>query len=270
MAKIRIAVEFNRGRSRASLSRFGSLCSDLNKFLVSAAKDVGIDIGEFSAFDFTNRSVAFKAESPDIEDAKAAKYRGEIRELIAYEPSKGTWKGVLTGRSLKSYSTISEHMELDDTLEIALLDSANEDQWDSFSWLQIKKRHAEAIAEFISEPISYYGSVFGKIHSLFKEGDEPHFTLRESVSNRLVACHYRNEDYATIYDLLKERDAHVHVAGIIVFSREMNEIESIDCERMKRVSELSDEQTRGVLQELGNVTGALTTEDFIKKIRDDR
>lgn len=268
VAKIVIAVELNRGRPKTHLREMGAICTNLNKFLTSAAKDLGIMGAEFKASDFRNASLQFKTEFDGVGEEKKNAYVSQIKQLVHYHPGTHGWRGLLSAESLSHYASITEPLHSNGTLEIALQDPANDESWEELEWLSLKRSQAQEVLESITKKASYYGGVVGAIHALFKEVSDPHFSIRDHVSGKLITCYYSESQYSDVANLLKDRNAKVHISGIICFNRVKGEIESVNCERLEQLPSF-EKLPREFLKPFPGITGDLSTEEFIKKIRDD-
>lgn len=273
MAKIRIAIEINKGRIGAPLRKLALVYENLNRFFSYAAEDLNIDlVSEFQAVDFRNGSVGCVVQLPaDINENDVALYRGEVEALIAFHPDTTTnisrWMGRLTPRTLDQYSKLGQHLDFDEPVEISFIEAANDYEWDNLSWKRITKEHTRQISEIITEHINYYGAIFGKIHALMKESERPHIQIREALSKAIVNVYFRSSDYEAVVKLLDDHDALIHVAGIIHADRVKNEIVSVEGERYRVAPRFSE----GDLKRLAGqtLTGDITTDEFISLIRDD-
>ena len=105
------------------------------------------------------------------------------------------------------------------------------------------------------------------MHSLYKESEPPYFDVRELSSQQIVKCIYRPENYLQVVELLKSKDAVVLISGTIKARRIDRKIEEIRVEKMRSTEPLSDDEFSRLRGSAPDLTGDMSTEEFIESSR---
>lgn len=107
------------------------------------------------------------------------------------------------------------------------------------------------------------------MHSLIKGTSRPYFQVREFASNQLIRCYYDNNLYQDIHRALEHRNAVVFATGQMRFDRARRIIEEMEVERLDRVEPLTDTEFQFLFGSAPEITGDLSTEEFVLRIRQD-
>ena len=108
----------------------------------------------------------------------------------------------------------------------------------------------------------------GIIHSLYKESSPPYFDARQLSTQDIVKCLYKQEDYRLVVNLLQRRDAVVIVSGLVEPRMRLDrKITEIRIERMRSTEPLSDAEFAKLQGAAPELTGRLSTDDFIERQR---
>jgi hypothetical protein len=240
MSSLRVKIEINKGGVGVSLHKLAQVSLEYEKFLRSFSRDQHLDLkeGDWVAKDFENNSVEFIAEyigpvTPDVvKESNAA--LGYIMD------EKNEFKDLSTKISratILQYARIAKDIDSDEVVEFEVFDNGDKPTPHTLS----KQRSIEIEQQLKEDDLIWYStSIQGKIHSLYKEVEQPHFYIRELSSNELIKCFYKNEDYDKIALALKNRDAIVHAAGWITASRATRKPISMKIEKLETAVEYQE------------------------------
>jgi hypothetical protein len=106
------------------------------------------------------------------------------------------------------------------------------------------------------------------MHSWFKEASPPYFNLRESVSGRMVKCFYDKEDYPHVVSLLQKKNAIIQVIGMVTANLVDRRIEEVHAQKFAIAEELSDADFEKFFGFAPDLTGDLTTEEYVSSVRE--
>ncbi len=239
MTEINVLIKVNPGREGVPMKKLASIYEDVHRFFIQSLSDLGAAPKNISLHNFHNSSVVCRAcLSGDLEEGTAKAFSGEFLRLIRLDPLREQWDGQLSTKSLSVYSEIGRHLDSDEYLEFALADSANDVDYESADWIKVSKSQTARVAELLTRSITYFGAIYGKVHALYKESSNPHFSVREAINGTLVSCYYNEDQYPEVLDLLNDKDAFVHVSGLIYADNVNAEIKSLQCFEMSRADQL--------------------------------
>ena len=268
MATLRIRIELNKGKAGIPMDKLAKLTEETQKFLDMVGEDVDIEIdkGKWLATDFEEGSLFFTAKyvgAPD--ELKVEKYNDALEFAFTLDPEQIDPDGPLRMATLLQYSKIGSPIDADEVVGFGLY----RNERDVSSWHYLKKDISQKIFASIETPIEYYGTVQGIIHSWYKESIPPHFHVRELSSKQLIKCQYSDEKYDEVVKLFKKKVAIVFVSGQFRVKRAERKIEHLNVARLEEAPELSKEDFKRFFGIAPDLTGDLTTEEYIDRIRGD-
>ena len=154
-------------------------------------------------------------------------------------------------------------IEPDEVVRLGIIEpdgTADKAEWKSITKLTTLNVDAAYNVEY-----KYDGALQGKLGTWYK--DSNYFNLRELSSKELVKCFYRSEMYDQIYRLFEDKDAVVNIAGTITADRATSRITEIRATWAKSYAPLSDKEFERFFGLDPDLTGDLSTNEFIDKIR---
>lgn len=157
-------------------------------------------------------------------------------------------------------------IDADEIVRIGVFD-ADDDASDDPTWEQITRLVTRNVDEVFHEEYRYEGALQGKLGSWYK--DSNYFYLRDVVSNTLIKCFYPVDLYEQIYRLYEDKDAVVNVSGRIVAERVTGNVREMRVTRAKAYPPLSDSEFEKLFGLAPDITGELSTADFVERQRGD-
>jgi hypothetical protein len=269
MAQLRIRIELKRPAKGIEMSKLSTLAQETQKFLRMVAEDIGLNPNEgtWVAQDFYNQGIGFNAEYQygEVDQDLAFAYLRAV-DNIANVSAESQWavRGVRPLTIVQS-ARLAEIADEGETVRLGLLNG--DDQ--HIEWRSLTKEKAAAVIEHYDEWAEYRGMLQGVIHTIFKEANPPYFTLRDFASRQLVRCEFDGKDWEKLYLALERKDAAVFVAGWMRTRRLDREIAVIRVERVQGTKPLRRDQLEEFFGAAPGWTGDLTTEEFLRGIRDD-
>lgn len=268
MAKLRIRLKINPGRIGTPLKKFSLVSQDLHGFLRAAVYDLKLQEkdADWIAKDFANGSAEFTAENlGSFGVQEAQEFHSAVHKIVSFDPARERLDGPFKKSTLQQYTRIGAHLDADEYIEVGFYGELEKVQ----DWQRLSKRQSVEISESLLETIEYVGAVFGKIHALYKEASPPYFNLRDLDTGGLVNCYYKVSHYGEVIEVLRDKDAFVHVGGLVRANMIKHEIESIMVDKLRLSTSFSEDEYRALLGSLPNITGDLSTKEFISRIRGD-
>lgn len=271
MPKLRVRIELNKGRIGIPVGKLASVVDEIHKFFNSICEDVNVEANaeDWLALRFQEGSLAFDIENLNtVNDFSINAFNRTLRRIGAFTTATADDYSDIPRATLLQYARIAKPIDADERVIFNLY--AGEEEKPSIAY-ELTKNIAVAIEEYASKPeqLEYYGGIQGIIHSLVKEGDRPYLNIRELTSQKLIKCFYLKNMYDVIVSLLKRKDAVVHVHGLIRGNRTDRKIDFIKADKFKVADDFSDKDFQDFFGCAPDLTGDLTTKDFISKLRDD-
>lgn len=269
MATLRIRVEIDRGRERLPLSRIAGFTEKLAGLLEALGEESGFsaDENEWQASHFKDGSLQLTAEprfeiAPEAARAFTAKTTALLSGSLA-----AVADAEVTVEAADQFLEVARALEPGREVRIGVYSSEKATRP---RWRPISPEFAVMLARSTPRPMAYVGSVQGIIVSLFKEGDSPHFWLRDVATSRRVQCYYQRSMYSLVTDALADQDAVVHVRGRIQVDdrRERKLRMAVEKIRLAVAPGGRDDVVRlfGIAPDL---TEDMSTSDFLQRLRED-
>lgn len=269
MARLRFRFELKTGTTGVTLRKLANLAADFQSFLQMLGEDLGTEglTKEWQAVEFYNSSVGFDVEHVgEIDERQAHVYSRTLNLVTSYDPKRSNEQAPLGIRkeTLFQYATFGQNLDPTDSLNLGFFPNGNQEPAE---WRSLSKSTAVAVAETLNQIVEYRGMLQGIVHSLYKESQPTHFTIRELSKRGIVRCIYRPEQYRLVVELLRDKDAVVLVSGTIKARRLDRGIDEVRVERMRAVEPLAPEEFRRLLGAAPKLTGNLSTDEFLDQIR---
>jgi len=268
MANFRIRVGLNRGRGAVGYKELSVLSEEVNAFFRSLGEDAGLtgDDNRWLAENIADGSFLSDATPAfDVADEVADLLDRMAEAVVRGDESKAILLGVREQTRFKYEALAKKAVSTRVPVDVGLY-SADPP---AIEWVAVVPEIARRLTENISPYLDYMGAVQGVIHTIFKESDTPHFKLRDSVTGDLVDCFYKPEHYASILRTLPRKDDRVHVSGLVRASRIDKKIESLKVVHIESPVEFSDADFEAFFGCAPDMTGNLSSADFIERNRHD-
>lgn len=267
MSNLRIRVELNKGRIGIPLGKLSRIAEETVKFLVMACEDAGIapDKREWLASNFENNSVDFDCETVVEDDQQGQKGREVLRCIFANDFSDPEVRFRIRPATRHQYARMTTPIDSDEKIRIGLYQNG---EAVPEKWFSLTKQVAAEHIESAPEKVNYHGEIQGIIHAFYKESDQPKLVVRELVTSSLVNCFFKPEMYRSAVEVLMDPDAVVFVSGEVTESIEKGQIESIVVSDFRPAPEFDLVKHISLLGAFPTITGNLSTEDFIRDLRD--
>ncbi|MBU1156454.1 MAG: hypothetical protein KJ921_11410 [Proteobacteria bacterium] len=268
MSQLKIRLEINPGRVGAPLDKLAQIAGEAELFLRMLCEDVGLKVpkGEWLATNFHNNSVQLDAiHSGDYGEKAVHQFNGGLLDVANFDPDKQKINGKIRAKTYNQYAKLGNVLAIDEKIGLGIFNNGDAEPAE---WRYLDKAKAIKISITLQEKISYYGSVLGNIHALFKGAKPQYFTLRERISGELISCFFGADLYSDVIKALESRNASIYAHGLITASRSMRRIDAIQVNKIKVAPILSDKDYRKFFGAAPGITGNLSTEQYIEEARD--
>jgi hypothetical protein len=267
MAQIKVRIELNKGRTGAPLEKLGDVARQFDKFLRSLAADLNLTAarGAWLAVNFRNGSISWDAAlQDDITDAQVRHFNECLEFIADYDPDSEGTNRLVSNSTLLEFGRLGERIDSDEVIGIGVYSGGRS----RLKWRRVEYSRASRIRRAIEEPIISYGSVQGLLHSVVLEARRPYFAVHELASEQVVRCYYEQPLYDDVVRAMAQRNAIIHATGDMKLDRASRTIGEMDVERIDHVQPLSDEEFQSFFGAAPQLTGELSTQDYIREYRD--
>ncbi len=280
MPQIKLRVLLNEGREGTPLDKLGGITQEMDKFLRMLAVDIGIHIskGDFVTSNFRNGSVLFDVKfAGTADETSMERYQKGFQYVsqFPYDNKSNRRSGRTIRRSaltsqvktatIAQYAKMGKIIDPDEKIGMALYGKRGIRKKD---WSYLSRVRASEIMDALEDTVEYIGSIQGVISALHKEAMPPFIILKELSTDTLIKCIYGPHQYPSIVHALKERDAVVHVGGLIKASRIEQKPVRMQVEEITISERLLDEHIERFFGCVPKMTGDLSTADYIEHIRE--
>ena len=268
MAKLRVRLEINRGRTGAPLAKLARIAEQAERFLRSLASDSGVvtKANEWLAVNFKNGSVSFDSEfQGEIAVAAAERYARNLEFVADFDAAVEGANGLVTDATLSEFARIGGLIEPDEVVGLGIYRPGSSKP----KWRQITYSRAAEIRQKVETPLPGYGAVQGILHAWFKEVREPHFQLRELSTSTLINCFYGPKHYNDVAQAVRERTTVLHVSGDVLYDRVRRVATELRADRIDRASMLEPADFEALFGSDPLMTGKASTEEFFDDLRRD-
>lgn len=266
MRTLKIRVQLNKGRKGIPIHKLSTLTEEIQRFFQRVGADLGIQTPKegWLAVRFANGSVSFDAEYQGrVSEDRIRAYNDELARLPRLVRPGATTR--LSQSTILQFTRIADPIDEDEQVSFGLYRNGTQKavEWQSFS-----KSLFREIADNASTTSEYRGSVQGIIHSWFKEVSPAYFYVRDSISGRMIKCIYHRDQYHEVTRLVQKKNAIVSVIGMVRANLVDRRIEEVRADKFAIAEELSDEDFEKFFGMAPDLTGELTTEEYVASIRD--
>jgi hypothetical protein len=268
MARLRVRLRFNPGRTGTPMDKLGEFSSQTERFLRSLAVDLGLSAkkGQWLATKFTNDSVAFDGEYPDaVSDAVFERSQEALDLISGDQPLSAVSRGAISYRTAAEFSRIGRLMDPDEKFYIGIYRAEHQNP----EMREVTYRGAAEMRQLLDAPITSYGSVQGTLHAWHQGSDPAFFVIRELSTSALVRCIYRPALYGKVYKAHEQPNSVVHVYGDIEWDRATHAIVDLNAVDLEVSQPLSEFEFQKLIGSAPGYTGTLTTDEYIDWIRGD-
>lgn len=267
MRTLRVRLELNKGRKGIPLHKLAAVTEEVQRFFQRVGSDLGVPTPreQWLAVRFRNGSVSFDAEyQGQLTEERIEQYNAELGGLIraAVVPS---FESRLSPATVLQFARIAEPIDEDEQVRFGLYQNGGARP---VEWHALTKAASRQLAHAVVASNKYRGVVQGIAHSWYKEASPPYFYIRQSVTQSLVKCLYDKTQYSEVLHLFEKRNAVVQVIGMITANMIERRVDEVDCEKFAIAEELSDEDFERFFGMAPDLTGNLTTEEYISLVRE--
>lgn len=266
MPLLRVKMVLNEGGEGVPLSQLTDIAEEAEKFLRYLAADAGIEVsrGEWLARKFQNRSVRFDVEREANIPIEAAKeFNRKFEYVDAVRTQRKPLNGEVKHRTLLQYTKVAKALGPHEKIAFGLyrVDDATTDK--PYRYAPLTKRDAEILSGYLSEEITYRGSIHGVIHNVGIA--ELWFHLRRSGTEELIRCDFSEPLYHDVIDACESRRSRIYVHGLITARRVDRAVTKVRVEKIKVGPRLAEEQYQSFFGADPNYTGDMKSEDFTEQ-----
>ena len=265
MAELRIPVILNKGQRGIPLQKLARISLELQHFLELLGQDIQIDpaLG-WVGTDFYDGSVGFTLIKVNaVEERKAVAFRQAFRNVATRKPDAR-----VRPSTVRQYTRIAEPIGPGETVGFQLPAPDDSQQPLIDEWQELTKHDALMIASEIQTVVRSHGAIQGVMHSLFLGASPPHFQLRELSTGDLIKCVYDSQKmYDQITNILKKRNAVIHVYGIIKTDITNRQIEELRVDKIDFADTFSSEDFERFIGCAPSILQGQTLQEFIDEVR---
>jgi hypothetical protein len=268
MAKVKLRVELNKGRRGIALGKLSKITQETLHFLSMVYRDAELpgDPDGWLAVNFDNESVDFDCESfQDVELLQEERAKKVLHVVMTNDRTSDFGKRVVRDATRRQYSQIASAIEPDEKVTFRLFQNGDVDLKDTH---ELTRSVAYEIELQLPSSANYHGEIQGAIHSLFKEERPRRIRVRELSTGDLVDCQFDDELYHNLIDVLKEPRGIVFIEGEIHENLASGAIDAIKAKSFRLAPAFDEERFNSLIGCAPNLTGDLTTEEFVERFRD--
>ncbi len=265
MTRIRLKIELNPGGVGVRLDKLAKISTEVEKFIRLLASDAGVtpQPGELLARDFYEGSFGSVIEYVhNVEPSAAVKFNQGLRFFADFE-SGDHINGEYSAATVRQFIEMGTVIDNDEVVRLGIIDPDEPEE--STDWKSVTKITTLNVDAVFHQEYKYDGALQGKLGTWYK--DSNYFNLRELSSNELVKCFYGVTLYDQIYRLYEDKDAVVNLSGAVTADRATGRITEVRVNWAKSYPKLSDVEFNRLFGLAPDLTGDLSTTDFIDKIR---
>ncbi len=267
MAKVRIRVELNKGRRGIALAKLAKITQETLQFLSMAYRDAELP-GEpdgWLAVNFDNNSVDFDCEClQDIELPQVEHASKVFRVVMSNDRTSDFGKRVVRDATRRQYSQIASTIDPDEKVTFRLFKNGDVDPRETY---ELTRSVAYEIELKLPSSADYYGEIQGTIHALYKDDKPRRVVVRELATRKLVDCLFDDDLYKGVIDVLEDPEGIVFVEGHVHENLATGAVESVSAKDFRLAPVFDEEKFNLLIGSAPNLTGRLTTEQFVERIR---
>lgn len=284
MPTLKVQIVINKGERGVPLNKLAQIVGDVQQFLLMISQDLNFEVKPKSwvGLDFENGSLLFTAEkTEDVSQQSIEEFNSTFTSISEKRPN-----AKLRRATVAQYAKIADPIDPEEAVSFGLYAATpliGNTQEESVSaeffqlitasapvplrWVDLTKAAALEIKSEIQGKVRAYGSLQGKIHSLFLGSQPAYFNLRELSSGTLIKCVYKPAVYTAIAAALQRMNAVLHVYGYTTTDLVDRKLEEMEVDRVDLAPFISDEDFANLFGADPSFTGRLTTQEFINFAR---
>ena len=269
MVTIRFKVRLNPGRKGVFLSKLSKISAETERFLRLLGEDLKLESRDrnWLAVEFRNKSVSFACERSGHHTAfEIENFNKGLLFITEFDPEKQDTLNGYSKTTLRQYARIADTLDDDEQIRFGVYPKITAKR---AKWRALTKQKAESIEHYISQSVECDGALQGKIYGLTVGGQILQFDFRDLASGSLVKCYMKENLYPKVIAILKERDVVVFLAGKMKIQRVDKKIEHIWVEKIEPAEKYQEGDLQKFFGCAPNLTGDLSTEEYISRIRSD-
>jgi hypothetical protein len=268
VTRIRLKIELNPGGVGVRLDKLAKISTEVEKFIRLLAIDSGAEpqLGDFVAKDFYEGSFGTVVEyANNVDPAAAVKFNDGLRFFADFKDPHKYINDEFSPATVRQFIELGTVIDPDEVVRLGIIGA--DAPTDNAEWKSVTKLTTLNVDAAYNQEYRYDGALQGRLGTWYK--DSGYFNLRELASNELVKCFYRPEMYDQIYRLYEDKNAVVNLSGHVVADRATGRIKEIRVTWAKSYTPLSDAEFDRFFGLAPDLTGDLSTSDFIDKVRND-
>ncbi|MDE0297654.1 MAG: hypothetical protein OXN17_03405 [Candidatus Poribacteria bacterium] len=133
----------------------------------------------------------------------------------------------------------------------------------------MSKEAAIRVIEDSPQVVAYYGEIQGIVDAFYKESTSPKLVIRELSTRTLVDCFFAPDMYQVAVETLLKPNAVIFVEGEVSEDRAKGQVTSIQVADFRPAPDFDDEWIDSFVGSFLEYTGNLSTEEFIREVRQD-
>jgi hypothetical protein len=266
VTRIRLKIELNPGGVGVRLDKLAKISTEVEKFIRLLASDSGAtpQPGELLAKDFYEGSFGSVIEYVhNVDPLAATKFNQGLRFFSDFNQSDHI-NGEYSPATVRQFIEMGTVIDNDEVVRLGIIDPDTPDD-KATEWKSITKITTLNVDAVFHQEYKYDGALQGRLGTWYK--DSNYFYLRELSSNELVKCFYGVGLYDQIYRLYEDKDAVVNLSGSVTADRATGRVSDVRVHWAKSYPKLSDSEFAKLFGLAPNLTGDLSTSDFIDKMR---
>lgn len=266
MARLKFKLEINPGGHGVRLDKLGKISEVAERFLRNLADDAGakLSVGDLVASQFYDSSFGSTVEAvTDVTPDVVATFDSGIEffshfdgETVTNIPTR------FTKKTIQSFVALGDEMDSDEAIRVGLLNGGPEPHWE-----KLTKAATVLMKSYLDTPYNYRGALQGKLGTWYKESG--YFNLKEMASHQTVKCHYGAVEYDTVYKAFKDKDAVVHVMGMVTAERITGTPTDVSIEDLKIYPKLSDAEFSSIAASDPTIIGDEDVVAYLDRTRRD-
>ena len=268
MTRIRLKIELNPGGVGVRLDKLAKISNAVEKFIRLLAQDAGAEphVGDFVAKEFYDGSFGSIIEyAGDVDPAAVAKFNGGLRFFADFKDPHRYINGDFNPSTVRQFIELGTVIDADEIVRFRIIDA--DAPASAAEWKSVTKLTTLNVDFAYNQEYRYEGALQGRLGTWYK--DAGYFNLRELTTESVVKCFYSGEMYDQVYRLYEDKNAIVNLSGRVVMDRATGSINEVRVHWVKTYAPLSNSEFEKFFGLAPDLTGDLSTAEYIDKMRDD-
>jgi hypothetical protein len=223
MSKLKFRMRFNEGRKGIPLEKLEKIATETRRFLESVSSDLALPESiRWLGSDFQNRSLSYAVEGDSpVTPEQSQHFNSGVAMMI-----KGKVPSFFTNETAARFYGIAKPLDPGERVRFGLYPNGRV-RWSDLTpdkVIPIRKQEST---------VCYIGAIQGRFHSWYTESSPPCFYIRESSSQLLIKCEYRDESmYDQLLKAIQDKRSVLHVHGEIRADRSSRQIEWMTADKL--------------------------------------